>query len=117
MFVRLVVGKEGEDHRELTGVITEARELRDSGRLASYESDLLEEVYEWLNTNLPVPPYSTIPSLKRGSSWFKSRAPAISQMWTLVGLLREHGVPVRLLRSRNPGRVLYEDEFQLVVEE
>jgi len=35
----------------------------------------------------------------------------------LVALLEEHGVPVRMLRSSNPGRVVYEDEYQIVVEE
>ena len=32
-------------------------------------------------------------------------------------LLKEHGVPVRMLRSENPGKVLYEDSYQIVVEE
>jgi hypothetical protein len=39
----------------------------------------------------------------------------VSRMWEIVSLLRDHGSPVRLLRSRNPGRVLYEDQFQVVV--
>jgi len=33
----------------------------------------------------------------------------------LVELLREHGLSVRLLRSRNPGKILYEDDYQVVV--
>jgi hypothetical protein len=32
-------------------------------------------------------------------------------------LRREHEVEVRLLRSSNPGRVVYEDDVQVVVEE
>ncbi len=36
-------------------------------------------------------------------------------MWEIVALLREHGVAVRFLRSKNPGKVLYEDDFQIVV--
>jgi hypothetical protein len=35
----------------------------------------------------------------------------------MVALLEEHDVRVRMLRSSNPGRVVYEDEFQIVVEE
>jgi hypothetical protein len=38
-------------------------------------------------------------------------------MWEIAHLLKEHGVPVRLLRSENPGKVLYEDDYQIVVEE
>jgi hypothetical protein len=51
-------------------------------------------------------------------TWFKDDAgDAISRMWDLVAILRESGVPVRLLRSTNPGRIAYEDDFQVVVEE
>lgn len=38
-------------------------------------------------------------------------------MWEIVTLLKECGVPVRLLRSANPGKVVYEDDYQIVVEE
>jgi hypothetical protein len=38
-------------------------------------------------------------------------------MWEIAHLLKEHGVPVRMLRSENPGKVLYEDSYQIVVEE
>jgi hypothetical protein len=38
-------------------------------------------------------------------------------MWELAALLREHGVPVRMLRSANPGKIVYQDAFQIVVEE
>ena len=35
----------------------------------------------------------------------------------IVALLKEHGVAVRLLRSKNPGKIVYEDDFQIVVRE
>jgi len=76
----------------------------------------LEEAYTWLNEHLPVPPFKTLP---RGVvSWFKDEAgSAIEKMWEIVTLLKECGVPVRLLRSANPGKVVYEDDYQIVVEE
>ena len=55
MFVRFVVGSDGEHHRELTGIVTEARFLRDAGRLSAEEAAQLEESYNWLNDHLPVP--------------------------------------------------------------
>ena len=59
MFVRFVVGDDGEDHRYLTGVITEARLLRDENLLAEYENVWLEEMFDWFYDNVPVPPYSS----------------------------------------------------------
>ncbi|MFO0658234.1 MAG: hypothetical protein U0165_00145 [Polyangiaceae bacterium] len=118
MFVRFVVGEDREHHTELTGVITEARALRDEGRLEPYEIELLEESYSWLNENLPCPPFAQRSWGRDCACWFKESAQSsIEKMWDIIAILREHGMPVRMLRSRHPGRVLYEDDFQVVVRE
>jgi hypothetical protein len=38
-------------------------------------------------------------------------------MWEIASLLNEHGVPIRMLRSANPGKIFYQDSCQIVVEE
>jgi hypothetical protein len=118
VFIRFVVGHERDHHRSLTGIITEARLLRDEGALEPHEVIRLEEVYEWLNANLPCPPFETAGWSRDAVTWFKDDAgESIRKLWDITSILREHGVPVRLLRSPNPGKVLYEDRFQVVVEE
>ena len=118
MFLRFVVGGDGENHRLLTGVVTEARLLRDKGELAIYEEEQLEQIYAWLNEHLPCPPFSTAGWSRDAVSWFKDTASqSIEKMRELSALLQSHGRLVRVLRSENPGKVLYEDSFQLVVEE
>jgi len=59
MFVRFVVGGDGEDHKELTGIVTEARLLRERGELTTDEDDRLEDLYKWFNENVPVPPFES----------------------------------------------------------
>lgn len=118
MFIRFVVGHDDEHHRSLTGIITEARLLRDRGTLHDYETARLEEIYSWLNSHVPCPPFSTSGWSKDAVAWFKDDAgQAIKMMWELAELLKEHGVSVRLLRSKNPGKTLYEDDYQVIVEE
>jgi hypothetical protein len=118
MFVRFVVGHDHEHHWALTGIVTEARLLRDRGDLDPYQADCLEETYEWLNTNLPCPPFENSGWSKAAVAWFKDGAgEPIRKLWEITSLLKEHGIPVRLLRSKNPGKVIYEDPFQVVVEE
>ena len=118
MYIRFVVGKDGENHRLLNGVITEARILRDNYGLENYQIEQLEELYEWLNENLPVPPFSTNNWSRNSISWFKDRAgEPIKKIWEIVALLKDCDVPVRMIRSIKPGRILYEDDFQIVVEE
>jgi hypothetical protein len=118
MFIRFVVGTDGENHQWLTGIITEARLLRDHGELAPHEEAVLQDAYAWLNTHLPCPPFKASGWGSTAVSWLKDTAgPSINKMWDIVALLEEHGVAVRLLRSKNPGKVLYEDDFQIVVRE
>jgi hypothetical protein len=118
MYVRLVVGADDEDHRLLTGLVAEAKGLRKAGHLTQDEEALLEKHYEWLNTNLPCPPYSTSDWPKTVAAWFKDSAKEpIRRVRAIGALLEDHGFQVRMLRSRNPGKIYYEDEFQVVVAE
>jgi hypothetical protein len=118
VFVRFVVGADDEDHRLLNGLVSEARFLRDRNELTAAEEELLEATYAWLNTNLPCPPFAGSGWSKNAVAWFKDGAiESIQQMRILAALLTQHERPVRMLRSRNPGKVLYEDRFQVVVEE
>ena len=118
VFVRFVVGSDGQYHKELTGIFTEARVLRERGDLTAEEDARLEELYEWFEEQVPVPPFSTGRFPRDAVAWFKDDAgKPVTKMWDIVALLREHGVEVRLLRSANPGRVVYDDRVQVLVEE
>jgi len=82
MFIRFVVGHDDEHHRWLTGIITEARLLRDHGALESHEVTFLNETFAWFNSNLPCPPFSASGWSKDAVAWFKDDAgEAIKKMW------------------------------------
>lgn len=116
MFVRFVVGTDSENHRWLKGIINEALRLRDRGRLDPHQQACLDDAHVWLNTHLPVPPFSRSDWGPNVVCWFKDTAdPSIKKMWEIVALLKENDIAVRLLRSRNPGKIVYEDDFQVVV--
>ncbi|HEX5739041.1 MAG TPA: hypothetical protein VFY22_11065 [Hydrogenophaga sp.] len=118
MYIRLVVGADHEDHRTLTGLVTEAKLLRESGGLTANEEAVLEEHYHWLNENLPCPPYSKSDWPRTVAAWFKDSAiEPIRRLRAIGALLEEHGLQVRMLRSKNPGKVHYEDDYQVVVRE
>jgi hypothetical protein len=120
MYLRFVVGADNADHRELTGVITESRLLRDDGHLHDFEITWLEEQFDWFNANVPVPPYSKNDWPTDCAAWFKNNKPAteaIKRIWEFVYLLKENGKNVRILKSNAPGYIWYEDELQVVVTE
>jgi hypothetical protein len=121
VFVRFVVGADAENAVWLTGVISEARLLRDAGELYDYESERLEDIYDWFNEHLPCPPFQR--KLCSGEwtrdavAWFRAEAgEPIRRMWDIVAILREHGVPVRMVTTKKPGKILYEDDYQVVAE-
>ncbi len=117
-FIRFVVGADDEDHRQLTGLITETRLLRDKGVLTRAEEAELADIYVWFNANVPCPPFETAGWSRQAVSWFKDdAAEPIKKMRVLWAMLRQHDKPVRMLRSRNPGKILYDDYYQVVVEE
>jgi hypothetical protein len=121
MFVRFVVGTDAENAAWLTGIITEARLLRDRGELYRYESEHLEILFDWFNEHLPCPPFQD--KFRSGEwtrdavAWFRPDAEGpVGRMWDIVAILREHGVPVRLVTTQRPGKVVYEDAYQIVAE-
>ncbi len=121
MFVRFVVGTDAENAAWLTGILTEARLLRDAGELYDHESEQLEAVYQWFNEHVPCPPFEK--KLRTGEwtreavSWFRADAGGpIQRMWDIVAILREHGVAVRMVSTERPGCVVYEDDYQVVAE-
>lgn len=122
MFIRFVVGSDDENAAWLTGIITEARILKDAGRLYRHESEWLEETYGWLNENLTCPPFSA--KLRSGEwsreavCWFHpgARRSVVRRLWDIAAILEEHAVPVRLVKSDKPGKIVYEDSDQVVAE-
>jgi hypothetical protein len=116
VFIRFVVGSDGQNHKELNGILTQARLLR--RELTTEEDARLAELYEWFDDHLPIPPFSDGRISRDAVAWFKHDADEpVAKMWDVVALLREHGIQVRMLRSANPGRIVYEDQVQVVVEE
>lgn len=117
MFVRFVVGTNREAPRFQSGVVTELRMLRDSGELADYYVDYIEELFEWINDELPCPPFESSGWSKDAISWFKDSAQDfISRFRDMIAILEIHGRHVRTISTSQPGRILYEDEFQIVAE-
>lgn len=121
MFVRFVVGADAENAAWLNGIFTEAEILRSAGQLHDYEAKQIETAFEWFNENLSVPPFKK--KLKAGEwtqeavAWFRHDAKsAIERIWDIVAVLREHGDFVRMVTSEKPGKIVYEDDHQVVAE-
>ncbi|MCZ6817816.1 MAG: hypothetical protein O7F76_14110 [Planctomycetota bacterium] len=97
------------------GVLQAAFELRDSGKLETHESAWLEKELDWLEVHLESPACLREPGTHRAISWFHPRAKrAIEKTRSIVALLEEHGVRVRMVTTDDPGTIVYEDAWQIV---
>ena len=105
---------DGESHRK-RGVLVSAHDLSESGQLANVDQARVESLLNWFNTHLKVPSLLRGNEHRRAISWYKSTAETpIGMMWELVHLLRDNGCLVELLKTKDPGSVIYEDKWQVV---
>jgi hypothetical protein len=121
MFVRFVVGTDADNAAWLTGIFTMARDLRDRGVLFTYEAERLQEIYDWFNEHLPCPPFQRMLGsgkwTRNAVAWFRADAKEpVGRMWDIVAILREHGVPVRMVTTERPGKIVYEYAYQVIAE-
>jgi hypothetical protein len=115
VYIRFVVGTNREAPRYQTGAVVELRMLRDSGELPDYDIDSINELFEWINRELPCPPFDGAGWSKDAICWFKDGAQdLISRFRDMIAILEIHGRPVRTIRTSKPGTILYEDDYQVV---
>jgi hypothetical protein len=103
------------------GVFVLANELAARGRLTEEQYRFWRANNDWYDANYTNPshvdPRVYDRELHPGAvAWFKSSAvELIERVDGYLELLAAHGVECRRLESSGPGRVVYEDEYQIVV--
>jgi hypothetical protein len=70
---------------------------------------MLRPLFDWFGDNLRAPDVNG-----RAIFWFKSDASAcISRIWQMVHVLKSNDHLVWMMRNERPGRIVYEDAFQV----
>jgi len=103
------------DSTKKLGILVAAHELRDSDDISKGSHSDLVKALRWINENLEVPKILKKEEHRRAISWFKPEAKVmIQKMWELVAIMRENGIEVEILKTDDPGNVLYEDRLQII---
>ena len=98
----------------MAGIFTAVCELRQSRRLGCASDSRLRETLGWFNEHLPVPGCCGADKNPR-ACWFKPTAgEPLTRMWRLVEFLHSEGTLVQLHKTKDPGKLLYSDPFQIV---
>ena len=114
MFLRCIVRKQDRDSRSFSGLFTEAHALREARDLEAHEEAQLQNFLTWMKENLQEPPCLAEPGNGRAICWFKDTAGTpLEKAWEVASLLRERGVPIEMIKSESPGKIIYEDDWQV----
>lgn len=119
MFIRFVINSEKKEPLRCVGIITTAAEMFYDGKLHSDHEYWLKDAYDWLTTNLPVPPFEKKVKSKEWDEncicWFKDTTrDAINKTRQLAEILKLYNFKIKSITTQNPGKILYEDDYQVV---
>lgn len=113
-YVRFTISIADESSQQSMGIFMAMGELRDSGQMFAWELETDQRVYAWFNKHLSVPRVQSRSDKPFAISWFKSTATEhIKNMRELVAILAAHDVDVDQLITTRPGKIVYEDRFQI----
>jgi len=118
IYIRLTVAKNDDDSGRNMGLFMAMQELREKNKLYDYEENLVKELHHWFDLYLDAPPVqareSRYYSTPMAISWFKSSATKhISKMREFGYILEAHGIYVDEIKTTRPGKILYEDDYQV----
>jgi hypothetical protein len=117
-FVRFVIGADFDCIHLLAGPFrSPCRPDADEDDVPEWYREPLNELLVWFNKSLAVPPFRRRGFSRTAVCWFRSDAGhTLQRMWELAILLRQIEVPVRFVRTHEPGRIIYSDDHQIVAD-
>ena len=121
VYVRFVCFNLVKGQRSRLGLFQALDDARDSDLAPDWALKVVRECRLWFNDNLDAPTRFSRGSRRGGDqptlSWFKAAATEhIAKMFELKTALEACGVHVEVLRTRDPGLILLEDQWQVAAE-
>jgi hypothetical protein len=115
-FVRIQAQYRGRLGVEV-GIFVAVDHLRRADRLSEDEEELYFDLDDWFKIHLPIPPFYEDGNTAGAVTWFKrsSTGEMLERLEALCQILDQYGVSWLAAESTDPGRIIYEDEFQVGV--
>ncbi|MGI5268668.1 hypothetical protein ACQEUU_05920 [Nonomuraea sp. CA-218870] len=99
------------------GIFVAVDHLRRKNVLTPEEEELYFDIEDWFLAHLPQPPFYADGNSIGAVTWFKraTTGAMLARLEPLRDLLTVHGVRYDLVRADDPGKLIYEDEYQVGV--
>jgi hypothetical protein len=109
-FVRFATDVPGVDSHVPLGLFRALHLLEDEAVLSPRQSKRLNATLRWFNRHLPVPRGIS----QRSVCWFRADATElVDRLRDLVRTYKAHNFAVTVYSTSRPGRIVYEDAFQV----
>ena len=122
MYLRFESRLEHGDYKFRFGIFQAAMNLRDNEAVAEYVREAMRQDIDWYKEFLPSPDEDYFLLRRHGRQaclgvcWFKYQATEmIRRAYDMKHRLDAWGYPITVLKSRAPGRIKYQDDYQVVV--
>ena len=125
MYIRYVAYfDEGENPWHQNGLLTFSQQRIEEGQIHKEVRKSIRRVFKWYNKYIPCPPFRKMKKKDKWSAdticWWKESVECnkitIHLMRKLTQLLRWQGYRVKVMKTNRPGKIVYEDEYQIVAE-
>ena len=122
VFVRFVFFQLVDGHRSRLGLFQARDAAIDSPLAPDWALAQVRMTMDWFNDNLDAPTHYDSGGFRRRATqpalcWFKAEAVEhIARMFELKTALEACGIHVDVLRTRDPGRVVFEDKHQVAAQ-
>ncbi|WP_062269677.1 hypothetical protein [Endozoicomonas arenosclerae] len=115
MYTRFTVNYINKQSGMSQGILGAAFKLKKDGRVPPPLKDSFELSLSWFQTAFLTPDIFDQTSCREGICWFKdTQTDLINKVRELIPTIERCGLKVSEQKSRDPGKVIYEDDHQVV---
>lgn len=100
------------------GIFAAVHRLQEAGLLTDEEKAVYYEIDQiWFQENLPNPPFYDDDKPGKPITWFKTATTGfmVKKLQPLMDMLEKYSKPYDIVYTNFPGRIVYEDEWQVAV--
>jgi hypothetical protein len=98
------------------GIFIAVWHLVRDGKVSEEDEAAYWKARAWFGSTLPIPPYYEQGNPEKAITWFKESAMSgeiVKELSIYQDIASRYGTAIELISTKTPGRIIYEDEYQV----
>ena len=116
MYIRYQGTQNSRKTGKPSGIFAVAWHMKQNGLLSPREIDEIQQIENWFEDNLPNPPFYSESDPPKAITWFKRETTVemLERIERIKTIIENNGWTIEVeYRENAPGKVIYEDEYQI----